>query len=303
MNSNMRKILILVAAVGLVALAYKPILNAFVGTAGKADKLSCEYNGDVFQPGYQRRAEDGCNVCTCRETGWACTRIFCPAGGSASGTLTGTLTSPGGKMPAERVCAISLKDDKEYCQQSVEGDTSYAIPAPAGDYWVYATLIETDATRRAYYSEYERCGEKPDCKDHTPVTVTVANEQIADADPKDWAAGGQVDEINVTPSKFDYGIHNYYPGSEFIIKGEKLAGVKVFFTPWPPSSVEPTQIGDATLKNTDHGVQTWSLPIWEGFEATTVHALGTATNGDFMKSRVLRFVRPIVTASASSTIN
>jgi hypothetical protein len=134
------------------------------------------------------------------------------------------------------------------------------------------------------------------------VKVTVATEQIANADPTDWNAGGQIDDLNVTPSKWEYGIHNYYPGSELVLKSRTLAGVKMFFTAWPPQNAPvETPIGDATLAETDHGIQTWKLTIPDGFEATTVFAVGTAQNGDYMRSRELQFVRPI-DASASSTV-
>jgi len=300
-----RNAFILIALIGLGAagyFAYRPMSEAFARGGGGAS--SCEYDGQSYKFGGQRRADDGCNVCTCSENGWSCTKIFCPAGSGAAGTITGKLGYAGGRIPPQRVCAVNLKDSKEYCQQTLEGEDAYVVPAPAGDYWVYATLIRTDATQRAYYSEYETCGEKPECKDHSPIKITVASEQIVRADPKDWSAGGQIDDISVTPSKFEYGIHNYYPGAAITLKGRSLAGMKIFSTVWPPQNTPvPIEMGDASLVGTDHGIQTWSLQIPEGFEATTVYGLGTAGDGDYMKSRELRFVRPISTDSASSTVH
>ena len=299
-DSMKRTALLLAVLIGLAAagtFAYRPLRSAFAGTGRGA--VSCDYDGKTYAPG----ADDGCNVCTCRENGWSCTAMFCPPGSGGSGTIAGSVSYPTKRVPAQRVCAVNLKDDREYCQQTVEGETSYALPVPAGDYWVYAMPIQTDAKTRAYYSEYERCGEKADCKDHSPITVSVASEQIAEADPKDWSAGGQIDDISVTPSKWEYGIHNYYPGSTVTLKSRNIATVKFFYTVWPPQDTPvAVPMGEAALVRTDHQIQTWSLAIPDGFEASSVYGLGTAQDGDFMKSRELRFVRPISTDSASSTV-
>jgi hypothetical protein len=263
--------------------------------------MSCDFDGKTFKHTEQRRAKDGCNVCTCTETGWSCTKIFCQAGTAGYGSISGELGIVDDEIPAQRVCAINLKDDAVFCQQTIQGEGIYVVPVPAGDYWVYASLAKPDMTQRAYYSEYELCGEKPECKDHTPARVTVISEHIAKADPKDWSAGGQIDEINVTPSKWEYSIHNYYPNSSsFVVSSHDLASVKFLATPWPPQDVPvAAPVGDATLSATDGGLQTWTLRITEGFEASSVYAIGTVANGNFMTSRELKFVRPIKDSSAT----
>ena len=227
------------AAVAAAAFAYGPFRTAAGRLLGapavQGDRLRCEYGGKTYLAGEQRRADDGCNVCACGRGGWSCTKIFCPAGSGSFGTISGEIGPPSGAaVPAQRVCAVSLKDDREYCQQTTPDQRIYALQAPAGDYWVYASPLRSDAARRAYFSSYERCGEKLECKDHSPVTVSVEPGQIVKADPKDWSPGGQIEELNVTPSKFQYGIHEYYPASAFLVRGRGLSGVRMFYTPWPP---------------------------------------------------------------------
>jgi len=303
----MRKVLVLLAIVIMASIAYKPAKQAFArfqaGVKSKGGVLSCQFNGKEYKAGEQRHANDACNVCTCGKDGWSCTKIFCPAGSDALGTLSGVLGNPEAKVPALRVCAVNLKDDQEYCQQTLADDLTYAIPVPAGDYWVYAKKLSDEDDRRAFYSEFERCGEKKDCRDHSPISVTVESGKIAKADPKDWTADGQIDDLDVTPAKFDYGIHNYYPQSNFIVKTRKIMKVKVMYKPWPPENATSTALaGDAMLTGTDHDTQTWLLPVRDGFEATSVYAIGTMQNGDTLRSREMKFVRPIKTASDTSNV-
>lgn len=300
--------LFLIVLAGLAAAAYyfhRPVMKTFIALAGNRGQSggaqSCDFDGKSYALADQRRANDGCNVCTCGGTGWTCSKLSCPANSAGFGSISGTLGTPTGSIPAQRVCAINLKDDQVYCQQTIKDEDIFVVPAPAGEYWVYATLAQDDSNRRAYYSEFELCGEKAECKDHSPVAVTVASEQIAKADPKDWQASGQIDEINVTPSKWEYSVHNYYPSSSsFVVSGRDLARVKLLSTPWPPQEKPvPSPIGDATLSATGSDFQTWTLPIANGFQASAVYAIGTTGSGDYMKSRELKFVRPIQDASST----
>lgn len=294
-------ILIVLAAVG-----YGPIMTRIRearGLASGGGPTTCEYEGRTYRLEEQRRAADGCNVCTCGETGWACTKIACVPGGPGIGTVAGTLAYPSEVLPAQRVCALNVVDEKEYCLQTTEGESSYAIPVPEGEYQVYAAL-EDDATgKRAYFSEFVRCGLKAECKDHSPVTVLVKTGETAEAHPHDWYATAQIDGILVAPSRWEYSTHNYYPGSSFLVTSRGLASVEISFTPYPPvEGASYALIGAASLVKEERGIQTWSLAVPEGFQAMRVRAKGDAANGEFLMSRDLRIVRPIATASASSTV-
>ena len=199
--------ILLIVLVLLAIFAYRPVLSYLRGEKPASGSLTCDYEGRSYRREEQRRAADGCNFCTCGENGWACTEIAC-AEGEGSGSISGKLSYPSESIPAQRVCAIDLKGDKEYCQQTQQGDAAYAIVAPAGAYWVYAALADDTTGKRAYYSEFVRCGLNAECKDHTPVEVAVEAEKIAAADPQDWYAMGQIDLLNVTPSRYEYSTHN-----------------------------------------------------------------------------------------------
>ena len=299
----MKRVHILLAVLVVLAIVgYRPFMSRMRGENPLGGPVSCDYDGRSYRLDDQRRADDGCNVCTCGENGWACTKIACPAGAGA-GSISGKLSYPSEGIPAQRVCAVDLKDDKEYCQQTTMGTETYVISAPAGDYMVYAAL-DGDATgKRAYYSEFVLCGLKAECKDHSPVKVSVEAGKAAEAHPQDWYAVGQVDLLNVSPSRYEYSTHNYYPGSAFMVKSRGLSAVEIQATPYPPAA-EPQflTVGAAALVSEERGIQTWTLPIPEGFQAMQVRVRGYSENGDFLLSRELRLVRPIITASASSTI-
>lgn len=268
----------------------------------QGEALTCDYAGKSYREGEQRQADDGCNVCTCGENGWACTKIACKPG-AGSGTISGELAYPSEVLPGQRVCAIDLKSDEEYCQQTADGTKEYAITAPAGDYWVYAALADDATGKRAYYSAFVECGIMDDCKDHTPVKVTVTTGGIVRADPQDWYAPGQFDLLNVTPSKFEYYTHNYYPSSVFMARSRGLERVEFQATPYPPQEGAPfAPVGEAAMTGEERGIQTWTMPIAPGFQAMHVRAFGASSDGSFLYSRELRLVRPIETASASSSI-
>lgn len=294
----MRRSRFIFASIVVVSfVGYQPMLNAwqrFRDVRTKDGVLSCEYEGRTYRENEQRKAEDACNVCACGRNGWECTRISCPAGSPDFGTISGKLSSPKGGSIAQRVCAINLKDDKEYCRQTIVGDDSYAIYAPAGSYWVYAAAADEPGTRRAYYSEFMVCGRSASCKDHTPITVDLQKEAIAQADPQDWDVSGQIDLLNIAPSKWEYNTHNYYPNSAFFVKGRGFSKVEIFSTPYPPNDSDPAApVGEAALESTERDIQTWSLAVPEGFQATWLYAVGTTADGEYMKSRRLRIIRPV----------
>jgi hypothetical protein len=208
-------------------------------------------------------------------------------------------------MPSQRVCAVNLKDDQEYCQETMPSSTTYGINAPVGEYWVYSTRADsgTNEYQRAYFSEYVRCGLSAECKDHTPITVKVASGEVVVADPQDWYSAGQIDSIAITPSRYEYNTHNYYPTSAFTLGSRGLAKVEFYSTPYPPrENATFSLIGEAALVSDNGDGQKWSLPIPSGFQATYVRAKGTTADGYFMMSRSVWLVRPISTATTDSVV-
>ena len=298
----MRKYILIALFALLVFLGYRPVKETILSLRGvtyDGGVLSCEYQGRAYRSDEQRQADDGCNVCTCGTTGWNCTKIICAAGSAGTGTITGTLSSPDEKtIPAERVCALNLKNgDQEFCQQTTDGAEEYAIAVKPGDYWVYARRSGDESSKHAYWSEYVKCGTKASCKNHSPIVVTVAAGQISRADPQDWSSNVQIDLINITPSKWEYNTHNYYPNSVVLVKGNGLTDVRIMATDYPPRpDAPPYALGQAKLEVEDHGSQTWTLPIVKGLEAGTVYAIGTNAEGEYTTSHELRIVRPIETA-------
>jgi hypothetical protein len=293
----MRKVILLLTLIGLAYVAYHPIKDAITraqGGVGMVDGvLSCEFNGQTFKLGEQRHASDACNVCACGQSGWSCTKISCPADTTDLGTVSGSIGYPDGKIPSERVCASSLTDDREFCQVTIAGDKTYAILAPPGDYWIYAATTGDGDVRRAYYSAFESCGGKPQCKDHSPITVKLESGKISQADPKDWSATAEILSIAATPSKWQWNNTNYYPNSVFEVKSRKLSKISLLGTPLGSApDAEAKAIGDAGLLGEQEGVQIWNLPIPAGFKAGRVYAVGTALNGDITTSRDVRYVVP-----------
>lgn len=306
-KDRVRLFLLVIILLELIYISYGPVMTFIRKTRDAVTGTSvsrCEYEGRSYGIGEKRRATDGCNVCDCSVNGWACTEISCQVGSAVGASITGKLSYPSEFMPAQRVCALNIKDDAEYCQETLQGSSTYVINAPPGDYWVYAARAEGDIVRqRAYYSEYVVCGLSAECKDHTPITVTVTAGQVAEADPQDWYSLGQMDSIVIAPSRYEYNTHNYYPGSLFTLNARGLAKVEFYSTPYPPrDNASFSLIGEATMVSDDGDVQTWSLPIPAGFQATYVRAKGSTDNGDFLMSRSIWLVRPISTATVDSMV-
>lgn len=306
-KDHKRLFLLVIILLELAYISYGPVMTFVRKTreAGAGASVSrCEYEGRSYGAGEKRRAPDGCNVCDCSENGWACTDMNCQAGSPTGASITGKLSYPSEFMPAQRVCALNTKDDAEYCQETLPGTTAYVINVPPGDYWVYAARAEGEPVRqRAYYSEYVVCGLSAECKDHTPITVAAAAGEVAEADPQDWYSPGQIISLVIAPSRYEYNTHNYYPGSVFTLNSRGLSKVEFYSTPYPPrDNAAFSSIGEAVLVSDDGDIQTWSLPIPPGFQATYVRAKGTSENGDFLMSRNIWLVRPISTATSDSAV-
>lgn len=275
----------------------KEVVLSLRGVTYAASVLSCDYQGQTYHESEQRQADDGCNVCACGTTGWSCTKIAC-AGGAGTGIIAGRLSAPEGEsVPAQRVCAASIeKLEKVFCQQTTNGASEFAIAAEPGTYWVYAARVDDESGKRAYWSEHVRCGKMDTCKNHSPILVSVTTGQASQADPSDWNTKVQIDLLNVTPSKWEYTTHNYYPDSVFLVKSRGLARVRILATNHPHNpEAQPYELGQATLASETEGRQTWTLAIPKGFQAWTVHALGESEAGEIAQSYALRIIRPIET--------
>ena len=300
MIAVMRKYALIAFFALVVFFGYRPVKEVVLGFRGvsyAAGVLSCDYEGRTYREGEQRQADDGCNVCACGTTGWSCTKIAC-TGGAGTGTVTGALAAPEGEgIPAQRVCAVNIKaPEEEYCQQTTDGASEYAIAAKPGDYWVYAMRVHDESGKRAYWSEHVKCGGLDACKDHSPILVRVESGKVSQADPTDWRANVQIDLLNVTPSKWEYTTHNYYPDSVFLVKGRGLASVRIMATEYPQNTdALPYELGQAQMASEQNGIQTWVLAIPKGFQAWTVYAIGTDDDGQLTQSHALRIVRPIET--------
>ncbi len=298
----MRKYVLIIIFALFVFLGYRPVKELILslrGTSFEEGVLRCDYQGRSYADAEQRQADDGCNVCTCGASGWSCTKIAC-IGGAGTGTINGRLSMPSGDvLPAQRVCAMNVKNtEQEYCQQTTEGAENYAVAVKPGEYWVYATRIGDESGKRAYWSEYVKCGGLETCKNHSPILTQVTANGIAQADPQDWSARVQIDLLNVTPSKWEYTTHNYYPDSVFLVRSHGLTEVKVMATEYPPNpDAEAYELGKAKLAKDEQGSQTWTLAIPKGFQAGTVYVIGMNAEGEYTTSHALRIVRPIETAN------
>lgn len=284
--------LLIVAAAGYAGWHFGLVDRFLPRPSDAAVPLSCAYEGKSYGQSEQRMAEDGCNVCTCGERGWSCTAYACAALGAGFGRIVGAAVFPEGVMTV-RVCAVNQQDDKERCTHAAQGIGRFLLPVPAGTYRVYAAPVGARQPFPAWYTEYVRCGRGESCKDRTPVALEVAKDAEVEADPSDWDLASAVDLINVTPSKYEYYTHNYYPGAQFHVKTRGMTAVSLFYTPYPPvEHPVPIAIGQASDLTEADGIQTWKLTVPQGLQAMTVYAEATDARGDVTRSRALRIVRP-----------
>ena len=301
MTAAFRKYALIAFFALLVYFGYRPVQETVLSLRGATyviGGIGCDDRGRTYRESEQRQADDGCNVCTCGAKGWLCTQRVC-VGSARSGTIAGKLSAIAEEegVRARLVCATNVeKNEDSYCQQTLDDAKEFAIAAKPGDYWVYAARVDDESGKRAYWSEYVKCGKRESCKNHSPVLVHVEAGQISQADPSDWDASVQIDLLNVTPSKWEYATHNYYPGSAFLVKGKGLASVRIFATPYPEQpGAAPKELGQATLTGETESVQTWTFLIPKGFQAWTAYAVGENQAGDTVQSYALRIIRPIDT--------
>lgn len=246
--------------------------------------ISCDFNGVTYQSDNSRMDDDGCNTCVCTETGWSCTQNACFNDGSIGmGTVSGVLGKVAGEYVADRVCAVSLKTEKKHCVQILKSTPSYSIRVPEGEYWIYAEDDDRDDGYKAYYSEHLLCTEG-DCKDHTPIMVTVAQNEIAEAHPKDWSAKSWFDKVTVTPSQRKYESYYHKPGAKFNVRARNMSSIEFYYffikKAAQDNDTNPKLVGSAVLNRTDEkGWQYWALVLPPDFSSSRVWPVGKDDGG------------------------
>ncbi len=113
---------------------------------------------------------------------------------ATTGIITGALGYPSEGIPKDmKVCAENQATKTETCtnQQitinAPQPHPGYSLTVPAGNYFVYANVPSADPKYRAYYNVFVTCGLKFECKDHTPLVVSVkAGQTVTGVDPQDW---------------------------------------------------------------------------------------------------------------------
>lgn len=254
------------------------------GARATSGSISCDFTGITYQGGQSRAAGDGCNTCVCTDTGWSCTQNACFDDGTIGiGTVSGTLGKVAGEYVTDRVCAVNLKTEKKHCVQILKNMPSYSIRLPEGEYWIYAEDDDRDDGYKAYYSEYLLCTES-ECKDHTPVPVTVVQKEIAEAHPEDWSATSWFDKVTVTPSQRKYESFYHKPGAKFNVRARNMSSIDFYYLfikkTVQDNDTNPKLVGNATLTRTDEkGWQYWTLVLPEDFASSRVWPVGKDNEG------------------------
>ena len=263
-------------------------------TIGTRAVVSCDYLGQNYGKGASRAAEDGCNLCTCGDTGWSCTQNKCTdVSNTAGGTIQGTLIGPKpGPVPAQQVCAESYLANSRRCVSTPTGATSYKLRMPLGRWWVSSTLSEDPNGKTAWWSEAVKCGLGAKCLDHSLTAVTLAkNGDVATADPQDWGMRGSVNSFDIIPAK-RLDMLYYYPEAVFEARTTDINSVEVLIKPFPSEDQDPYKsLGDAALTGTENGLQVWKLPVPADLEAKDVTIKVTDPDGAYQVWRSLGWIR------------
>ncbi|MGD0807023.1 MAG: hypothetical protein ABSA10_06105 [Anaerolineales bacterium] len=107
---------------------------------------------------------------------------------SANGTIRGHLSYPSEVLVAQRIIAFDTASMTKVAEVStVQGQNTYALSVPEGDYYVVAYTL--DGNLSAGYSQAVPCGLSVDCTDHSLIVVHVdSGTFVENIDPQDWYA-------------------------------------------------------------------------------------------------------------------
>jgi hypothetical protein len=130
------------------------------------------------------------------------------------GYVNGTMTYPSDGIPGVMVaCGENIETTEIICtskRDSWQTGVSYSLKLPQGKYYVYATILAGDASlagmtgKRAYYTDYIRCGQAENCKSHAQIPVEVtAGESLDGIVVGDWWAQTTTQTTTTTSSSAD----------------------------------------------------------------------------------------------------
>lgn len=120
------------------------------------------------------------------------------------GVITGKLGFPSEVIPPMRVYALNLDTGESYAVETEKNQAAYSLTIPPGTYYVFAYLLDGDATWAGGYSEFVLCDLQASCPSHAPLPVEVAAGAIVEGiDVTDWYAPDNTfppEEIFAQPS-------------------------------------------------------------------------------------------------------
>jgi hypothetical protein len=107
---------------------------------------------------------------------------------AGKGTIRGKLTYPSEVLVAQRIVAFDTVTMTKIAEVStVQGQNSYELSVPEGDYFVVAYTL--DGKLSGGYSQAVPCGLSADCTDHSLIAVHVDSGAVVEnIDPQDWYA-------------------------------------------------------------------------------------------------------------------
>ncbi|HYG80787.1 MAG TPA: hypothetical protein VD861_10385, partial [Pyrinomonadaceae bacterium] len=105
----------------------------------------------------------------------------------ASGFIEGSMAYPSDAIPGVMVaCAENVETRATVCSEKRddwEAGVRYSLKVPPGRYFVYATLLPGDDSvgemqgKKAYYTDYMKCGMGENCNSHKRIVVEVPPDQ------------------------------------------------------------------------------------------------------------------------------
>jgi hypothetical protein len=134
---------------------------------------------------------------------------FCA--GAAAGTIDGTVSFPGERVPSMTVYASDLDTSRVHSVQLTRGQSNFTVEVPAGRYLVFLAPNEAGAPNvYGAYTEYSLCTPHDvdgKCEDHALVPVVIsARTPHAAVAIDDWYLSddiaGQIDRIRGTAASF-----------------------------------------------------------------------------------------------------